>query len=175
MTEFYDFFLLLVMTEKCTLCSVKMKPVSDTVPRPRRRLNSTRAMLSFCMLQLLACSSSSAAYAVSETSDPLKRTDLLSSTTEVNGSHLMRGNHSMNLHKLNCKHKLSSSKCLQANGEWAPCGRGNDQCGPPLQGLPRYHFTDRSCKMNDPNAPFYDAVHGVYHLCVLRPPRLKGC
>ena len=29
---------------------------------------------------------------------------------------------------------------------------------------PRFHVMDRSCDENDPNAPFYDAVHGVFHL-----------
>ena len=29
---------------------------------------------------------------------------------------------------------------------------------------PRFHVMDRSCDENDPNAPFFDAKHGVYHL-----------
>ena len=55
--------------------------------------------------------------------------------------------------------------CLEPDGvTWAPCGPGNDQCGPPLTGGPQYHITDRSCGMNDPNGPFYDEKHGVYHI-----------
>jgi hypothetical protein len=58
----------------------------------------------------------------------------------------------------------SSMQCLQSNGEWAPCGPGNDQCGPALTGVAQFHIMDRSCGMNDPNGPFYDATHGVYHI-----------
>ena len=58
----------------------------------------------------------------------------------------------------------TSMQCLRPDGVWAPCGPGNDQCGPALKGGPQFHITDRSCGMNDPNGPFYDAVHGVYHL-----------
>ena len=57
-----------------------------------------------------------------------------------------------------------SMDCLQADGTWSPCGPGNDQCGPALTGGPQFHFTERSCGMNDPNGPFYDAKHGIYHL-----------
>jgi hypothetical protein len=53
----------------------------------------------------------------------------------------------------------SSMPCLQADGKWAPCGPGNDQCGPALQHGPQFHLTDQSCGMNDPNGPFYDPLH----------------
>ena len=29
---------------------------------------------------------------------------------------------------------------------------------------PQYHVMDKTCDENDPNAPFFDAVHGFYHL-----------
>ena len=29
---------------------------------------------------------------------------------------------------------------------------------------PQYHVMDRYCGENDPNAPFFDAIHGAYHL-----------
>jgi len=45
-----------------------------------------------------------------------------------------------------------------------PCGPGYEQCGPPRTGGPRFHLTDLSCKINDPNAPVYDAKHQLYHL-----------
>ena len=34
----------------------------------------------------------------------------------------------------------------------------------PKTNTPQYHVMDRSCDENDPNAPFFDAVHGVFHL-----------
>ena len=55
-------------------------------------------------------------------------------------------------------------QCLKPDGEWATCGPGNDQCGPALKGGPQFRVVDRSCGMNDPNGPFYDATHGVYHI-----------
>ena len=55
-------------------------------------------------------------------------------------------------------------RCLRADGRWAPCGPGNEQCGPTLRHGPRFHLTDRSCSMNDPNGPFYDAKHDMYHV-----------
>ena len=59
----------------------------------------------------------------------------------------------------------SQTQCWK-DGVTAPCGPGNDQCGPPrdpnLQ--PLFHVKDKSCDENDPNFPFYDEVHGLYHL-----------
>ncbi len=60
--------------------------------------------------------------------------------------------------------RQSSMQCLRSDGSYAPCGPGNDQCGPALTGGPKYHITDQSCGMNDPNGPFFDVVHGVYHV-----------
>ena len=34
----------------------------------------------------------------------------------------------------------------------------------PKPNPPHYHIADPTCETNDPNAPFYDALHGVYHL-----------
>ena len=58
----------------------------------------------------------------------------------------------------------TSKNCLKGDGSLAPCGPGNDQCGPALQHGPQFHIADRSCGMNDPNGPFYDAKHGLYHV-----------
>ena len=48
----------------------------------------------------------------------------------------------------------------------SPCGPGNDQCGPPKdpKTMPVFHVKDLTCDENDPNFPFYDEVHGIYHL-----------
>eukprot|EP01047_Picozoa_sp_COSAG01_P093248 COSAG01_NODE_24424_length_779_cov_1.369118_1_plen_242_part_01 len=51
-----------------------------------------------------------------------------------------------------------------------PCRPGREICGPELSGVnalpgaPRFHIMDRSCQINDPNAPFFDPVHKMYHL-----------
>jgi len=49
-------------------------------------------------------------------------------------------------------------------GSPAPCLDANQACGLPKHGGPAYHFRDATCGMNDPNGPFYDARHGLYHL-----------
>jgi beta-fructofuranosidase len=54
--------------------------------------------------------------------------------------------------------------CLLSNGTLAPCGPGNEQCGPEFLNAPQYHIRGKSCGLNDPNAPFYDKTHGIYHL-----------
>ncbi|CAE7947125.1 CWINV4 [Symbiodinium sp. KB8] len=43
-----------------------------------------------------------------------------------------------------------------------PCAPGNDRC---IGSSPTYtfHLADPTCDINDPNGPFYDPVHGVYH------------
>lgn len=48
----------------------------------------------------------------------------------------------------------------------SPCGPGNDQCGPPKdpKTMPAFHVKDLTCDENDPNFPFFDEVHGMYHL-----------
>mgnify|MGYP006175575067 FL=1 len=60
----------------------------------------------------------------------------------------------------------AATQCWRSDGTYAPCGPGNDQCGPPVaEGLrPRFHIIDQACKVNDPNFPFYDSVHGMWHL-----------
>eukprot|EP01116_Phalansterium_solitarium_P025276 TRINITY_DN9582_c0_g1_i2.p2 TRINITY_DN9582_c0_g1~~TRINITY_DN9582_c0_g1_i2.p2 ORF type:complete len:632 (+),score=194.35 TRINITY_DN9582_c0_g1_i2:80-1975(+) len=46
-----------------------------------------------------------------------------------------------------------------------PCGPGNDQCGEPFgRDSPQYHVRDLSCGENDPNFPFFDPNHNLYHL-----------
>ena len=44
------------------------------------------------------------------------------------------------------------------NGKTAPCGPGNDQCGPPQDpnARPKFHVKDLTCDENDPNcAPLF--------------------
>ena len=44
-----------------------------------------------------------------------------------------------------------------------PCRPGNELCvgSKPQQYV--FHLSDLTCAINDPNGPFYDEVHGVYH------------
>jgi len=57
------------------------------------------------------------------------------------------------------------SQCMRVDGRMTPCGPGNEQCGRPFgSGSPNFHIHDPSCDENDPNGPFYDDVHGMYHL-----------
>ena len=50
-----------------------------------------------------------------------------------------------------------------------PCAPGNDICASALGvkanvSVLHYHLTDRrGCSINDPNGPFYDEAHRVYH------------
>jgi beta-fructofuranosidase len=59
-----------------------------------------------------------------------------------------------------------------------PCGPGNERCvgHKPQQYV--YHLSDETCETNDPNGPFYDEVHGVYHLFyqdhIAQPQPLTG-
>jgi beta-fructofuranosidase len=45
----------------------------------------------------------------------------------------------------------------------APCGPGNEMCGP-ARPTTKYHIMDSSCAGGDTDFPFYDEVHGVYHI-----------
>ena len=49
-------------------------------------------------------------------------------------------------------------------GSTTPCSASNQRCGPERRQGPRFHFHDLTCGMNDPNAPFYDPNHGLYHV-----------
>ena len=71
--------------------------------------------------------------------------------------------------------------CQLANGTTCgKCGFGCDHCGPPPPGArvtldaSRFHINGGSCQINDPDGPFYDAKHGVYHVFV-RPPNAAPC
>ena len=57
------------------------------------------------------------------------------------------------------------TKCW-LNRSSVPCGGQQQQCGPPFSPHdgPSFHITDKSCGLNDPNGPFFDATHGIYHL-----------
>lgn len=52
------------------------------------------------------------------------------------------------------------SRCVDCQG--GPCAPGNEQClgRPPTY---TFHLADSTCDINDPNGPFYDPVHGMYH------------
>ena len=63
--------------------------------------------------------------------------------------------------------KREPSRCWRPDGQWVACGPGVEKCGPemPAHLAPRYHVFDRSgCKISDPDFPFFDSVHGAYHL-----------
>lgn len=46
-----------------------------------------------------------------------------------------------------------------------PCAPGNQQCVNPGSTVDyTFHLDDAYCDINDPNGPFYDQTHGVYHL-----------
>ena len=68
---------------------------------------------------------------------------------------------------------VRSSGCCRptgASGNAAvPCSAAGTPFGDcatdyPKTNTPQYHVMDKSCDENDPNAPFFDVVHGVYHL-----------
>lgn len=62
-------------------------------------------------------------------------------------------------------------------GSGKPCGPGNEQCGPAFVNPPQFHIQDATCVMNDPNGPFYDPLHKMYHVMYqdhLCEPREKG-
>jgi beta-fructofuranosidase len=56
--------------------------------------------------------------------------------------------------------------CYDTTGNSCSCGPGCDQCSPhPFdQTTPQFHVRDLSCGENDPNFPFYDSKHNLYHL-----------
>ena len=60
----------------------------------------------------------------------------------------------------------SPRRCIDARGRKGPCGPGNSDCDAqhPRSPAAAFHVFDLSCGENDPNAPVYDARHGVYHL-----------
>ena len=64
------------------------------------------------------------------------------------------------------------TNCSDARGaDWGPCGPGRESCGLPFEqrqaeegyAVPMYHVRDTSCALNDPNFPFLDSLHGLYH------------
>ena len=64
-----------------------------------------------------------------------------------------------------CVGPCGNTTCLDADGHAAPCGPLAQRCGPSFGGsAPLYHLRDDSCGNNDPNAPFYDAATGLFHL-----------
>jgi sucrose-6-phosphate hydrolase SacC (GH32 family) len=42
-------------------------------------------------------------------------------------------------------------------------GPGNDRCKQHVATQYVFHLSDQTCAINDPNGPFYDEVHGMYH------------
>jgi len=54
------------------------------------------------------------------------------------------------------------SRCVNCTN--GPCSPTNQMCiASNNKPTYRYHLADPSCDINDPNGPFYDPVHGVYH------------
>ena len=70
-----------------------------------------------------------------------------------------------------------NTSCWSDGGKVAPCGPGNDQCGPPPDPnlRPRFHIMDWTCGENDPNFPFFDEIHGVYRTLLLLPASAADC
>ena len=60
----------------------------------------------------------------------------------------------------------SPRQCYGADKRLHPCGPSAQRCGPafPASERPVYHLKDLSCGESDPNGPFYDRRHGMYHL-----------
>ena len=63
----------------------------------------------------------------------------------------------------NLQHPLGGCgwhRCVNCTG--GPCTPQNQKC---LGSTPKYafHLNDPHCDINDPNGPFYDPVHGMYH------------
>ena len=57
------------------------------------------------------------------------------------------------------------AECWNSRGIRGVCGPDFSQCAPaPLRGSPFYHIGDETCGCSDPNAPFYDPIHKIYHL-----------
>jgi sucrose-6-phosphate hydrolase SacC (GH32 family) len=67
-----------------------------------------------------------------------------------------------------------TSQCISGStcGPGGPCEDTSvgtvcprQECGPPMgPSAPRFHIRGTSCGLNDPNGPFYDDTHGLYHL-----------
>ena len=47
--------------------------------------------------------------------------------------------------------------------EGGPCGPGNERCAGVKVQTFVFHLFDTSCHTNDPNAPMFDPMHGLYH------------
>ena len=60
----------------------------------------------------------------------------------------------------------SPRRCVGRDGQLHPCGPAAQKCGPdyPASARPVYHLKDESCGESDPNGPFHDHTHGMYHL-----------
>ena len=60
----------------------------------------------------------------------------------------------------------SPPQCYGGDGQLHPCGPAAQRCGPgwPASARPVYHLKDLSCGESDPNGPFHDPTHGMYHL-----------
>ncbi len=53
---------------------------------------------------------------------------------------------------------LATTQCTKG-----PCRPGNELCVGPQPQQYVFHLSDLTCAINDPNGPFYDEVHGMYH------------
>lgn len=61
-----------------------------------------------------------------------------------------------------CTAFASWDKCPATSEQ--PCSPSNQLCGDPFVDGPAFHVRDVSCGLNDPNGPFYDERHKLYHL-----------
>ncbi len=54
--------------------------------------------------------------------------------------------------------------CTTSTGGVVPCGPAHQHClASANKPTYRFHLADPSCDINDPNGPFYDPVHKMYH------------
>ena len=56
----------------------------------------------------------------------------------------------------------ANQQCCAVGSHSSDGGAGTSPCATSL--TPQYHIKDRSCAMNDPNGPFYDPLHRIYHV-----------
>eukprot|EP01013_Petalomonas_cantuscygni_P000695 TRINITY_DN10701_c0_g1_i1.p1 TRINITY_DN10701_c0_g1~~TRINITY_DN10701_c0_g1_i1.p1 ORF type:complete len:551 (-),score=59.77 TRINITY_DN10701_c0_g1_i1:481-2133(-) len=56
-----------------------------------------------------------------------------------------------------------SRTCFNESQSQGPCGPAYPLCGPGIV-QPVFHIRDATCVENDPNGPFYDPHHDMYHL-----------
>ncbi len=59
----------------------------------------------------------------------------------------------------------TGTTCVNDMLQPCPCGPACQRCGSSFPSTaPQFHVRDDSCSINDPNFPFWDPLHGLYHL-----------